>query len=297
MITNNQIDGDFMVDNRRDTKLKGPNNKDLPFFTYGIFKPGQIAYSKIKDYIAEKNETEINYPMKHRDGVPILLPKDMERPQTMGYILYFNDNNKAYDIINQTLSNQLYKWNTITIEDEEVNVLFGKRHGKGSNPIESMSDRRNYDGKNDPLFKEGIELIRENLESEHFSWEKGFFRLQMNYMLLWSAIDRYCKIRYNKDKEKENREALAEEEFFKEALIKYSSKRPRSVFNTENLYENKFNIEKPSKCLNYYYTLRCNIVHRGKTSMRDIDMLEEATNELINIFEYVLNKTFKDDKE
>ena len=286
-----------MVDNRRDTKLKGPNNKDLPFFTYGIFKPGQIAHSRIKDYVVEKNETQINYSMKHRDGVPILVPKEIEIPQTRGYILYFNDNDLAYDIINQTLSNKLYKWNTITIKDEEVNVLFGKKHNKGSNYIESLYEQTTYDGKKDPLFKEGLELIRKNLKSEDFSWETGFFKLQMNYMLLWSAIDRYCKIRYNKEKEHENRDALAEEEVFKEALIKYADDYHRSVFNTENLYENKFNKEDPVKCLKYYYTLRCNIVHRGKTSMGDIKMLEKATNELLNIFEHILDKTFKADGE
>lgn len=228
--------------------------------------------------------------MKHRDGVPILLYKQ-KIPQTQGYILYFN-NKEAYNLINETLSRKLYKWDTITIEDEEVNILFGRKPRLGSNSIEENLDRENYDGKRDPLFKEGIELIKENLETEKFSWEKGFFRLQMNYMLLWSAIDRYCKLRYNKDKEHENRKALADEKVFQEALEKYSSKHPRFVFNTENLYKNDFNIEEPIKCLNYYYTLRCNIVHRGKTSMRDSGRLEEATRELLAIFEYMLDNTF-----
>ena len=39
-------------------QLKKPNTK-LPFFAYGIFKPGQIAYSKISDLDFEMKEAEV----------------------------------------------------------------------------------------------------------------------------------------------------------------------------------------------------------------------------------------------
>ena len=45
----------------------------MAFFAYGIFKPGQLAYSKIKNHVNEKNSIELNYQMKLRDGVPILI--------------------------------------------------------------------------------------------------------------------------------------------------------------------------------------------------------------------------------
>lgn len=285
-----------MGDNRNNNTFNRSNDTNLPFFTYGIFKPGQLAYSKIKYYIAEKNEAEINHIMKHRDGVPILIPNENEGTRTVGYVFHFNDNEKAYEIINETISNRLYEWGTINIGTEEVNVLFGKRPYVGSNDIESKSDRKNFNGKNDPLFKEGIELIKENLESENFSWEKGFFKLQMNYMLLWSAIDRYCKLKYNKEREHENREELSKEKVFEEALCIYANERKfRPIYTTDDLTKREFDIGNPKYCMNYYYTLRCNIVHRGKTSMRDIDLLKDATNDLLNIFDYILKDTFKED--
>lgn len=285
-----------MGDNVENNWLKKPRDINLPFFAYGIFKPGQIAYSKIKYYVDDKSETEIGYPMKHRDGVPILIPKEDKWAKTCGYVFNFNDNRKAYEVICQTISKNLYRWGTIDIAQEKVNVLFGLKPKNGSNYIENPRDRENYDGKNDPLFKEGIQLIKHNLESENFHWETGFFTLQMNYMLLWSAIDRYCKLRYNMSSEHQNREELSNEDIFKEALKKYAdSSKYRVIYTTDDLSSKKFDLENPKYCLNYFYTLRCNIVHRGKTSFRDVQLLEQATRDLLNIFEYILENTFNED--
>ena len=63
----------------------------MPFFAYGVLKPGEIAYSRIKDLIYEKNEACVNYSMKHRDGVPVLLSKYMDLEETCGYIFHFSD--------------------------------------------------------------------------------------------------------------------------------------------------------------------------------------------------------------
>ena len=82
----------------------------MPFFAYGVLKPGEIAYSRIKDLIYEKNEACVNYSMKHRDGVPILIPKEDKWAKTCGYVFNFNDNRKAYEVICQTISKNLYRW-------------------------------------------------------------------------------------------------------------------------------------------------------------------------------------------
>ena len=113
-----------MAYKKQEYNLKAPKDINLNFFTYGIFKPRQIAYSKIKNFISQKERCIINYPMKHRDGIPILINKEEEIAQTHGYILHFNKNKEAYDIISKSLSNKLYKWGTVKIRNEKVNVLF-----------------------------------------------------------------------------------------------------------------------------------------------------------------------------
>ena len=280
---------------KKDKKFYKKPLLDLPFFAYGIFKPGQIAYSKIRDLDFEMKEASINYLMKQRDGVPILLQKSNERYNTKGCLYDFSDGEKAYRIICQTMSPALYKWGTIDVEGERANVLFGLNPNSGSVYIEEACDRECFDGSKDPIFKEGIQLIRKNLDEEDFDWEEGFFKLQMNYMLLWSAIDRYCKLKYNRGSEHDNRLELAKENNFIDALRKIDeTSEYRPIFSTDDLIRRSFDVSNPKYCINYYYTLRCNIVHRGKTSIRDLRLLKKATADLLKIFEYILDETFSE---
>ena len=282
--------------------FKGPEDINLPFFTYGIFKPGEIAYSKIKDSIINKDKKVIHYPMRHRDGVPILLSRNKPSSTTCGYLFNFNDNEEAYKIINETIPYELYYWDTIDIGKDKVNVLFGNRPFDGSNEIVDPDDKRNFKGIKDPVFKKGMELIRNYLESEFSSDERDedeeirFFNLQMHYMFLWSAIDRYCKLRYNRNTDWANREELLKEDLFKKALLNLPNvnRHYRQIFTTDDLTERRFNINEPKWCMNYFYTLRCNIVHRLKTNGWDIDLLKQATWDLLDIMEDILNETFNE---
>ncbi len=69
MKENNRGKNRLNSNEKKDNKFDKKPDSNLPFFAYGIFKPGQIAYSKIKDLVLQKKEISINRPMKHRDGV------------------------------------------------------------------------------------------------------------------------------------------------------------------------------------------------------------------------------------
>ena len=141
-----------MGDNSNYNKLRKPYDTNLPFFAYGVLKPGEIAYSRIKDLIYEKTEACVKYSMRHRDGVPVLFSKERDHEETCGYLFHFSDGDEAYETIIDTISGNLYKWGTIYIGKERANVLFGRKPSNGSNYIEDADDRKCYCGKNDPLF-------------------------------------------------------------------------------------------------------------------------------------------------
>lgn len=42
--------------NKEKKTLNPPDNTELEFFAYGIFKPGQLAYSKIRNHVKEKKQ-------------------------------------------------------------------------------------------------------------------------------------------------------------------------------------------------------------------------------------------------
>lgn len=283
-----------MTNNQR-IPLDPPADTSLPFFAYGIFKPKQLAYSKIKNHVDEEKliNAEVNYGMKIRDGVPILIDKQ-RWGHTNGFIITFREGHEeeSYNVISKTLLKKLYEWRTIEIDGKPVNVLFGVDPDKGSNYIEDPEDSINFDGKKDPLFSKVLGLIERNLNSIKFSWEgEGFFELQMNYMMLWSAIDRYSSLKYNRDKTTNNKK-FANQKAFREGIKNFEDKFHMPVYSNEDLKIHEFDAEDYENTIFYYYTFRCNVVHKGKSMPGDYDMLRQATEELLEIFKDVLNDTF-----
>ena len=188
---------------------------------------------------------------------------------------------------------KLYEWKTITVNGKAVNILFGVDPDNGSYGIEDSQERIAFDGKMDPLFSEAIDLIEKNLNADKDPWKiESFFELQMNYMLLWTAIDRYSSIKYNKKSQYLNNERFAKQKAFKEGIKKFKDEYHRPVYSTDDLKIHEFNAENPIETMYYYYTIRCNVVHRGKAMANDYDMLETATSELLEIFKEVLENTF-----
>lgn len=286
-------------------------NKNLPFFAYGIFKPGQIAFSKIENCVDEIIYSKINYEMLIRDGVPIIGDEESNNLKTYGYLIYFKDEsiNNAYDIINQTEPNDLYFWDVIaTVEGTECNVLKGVEPKKGSNEIES-GNIQEFHGQNDPIFREALQLVDDSLKiklqslkpSDDFKTNiKEFFILQMHYMLLWTAIDRFESLRYNNQDKTDGKDKIhiSQEECFEDIFEKHYAKskgcsKNREIYNSKHLAPREINSDVTSDwAMNYYYTVRCNVVHRGKTIHDDQDHLKCSLIELSKIFKDILKYTF-----
>ena len=196
------------------------NSKDLdtslPFFAYGIFKKDQLAYSKIKKYVkGQPKEDFVDNEMLIRDGVPILTKNIDENYKANGNLIYFKDDccDEAYEVISGTEPRKLYYWDVITVGKEDANVLFGKNPENGSSEFEVFgSEIKNYNGKYDPFFNESMKIIKEFLENPFNVNMRNLIELQMHYLLLWAAIERYCDLKYGKEKISENIEEFSKED-------------------------------------------------------------------------------------
>ena len=275
--------------------LKLPNDTSLPFFAYGIFKPNQLAYSRISEYVRNAIPEEINYRMLMRDGVPLIVPPITNKVQhhCQGYLIYFKEDcsNKAYETISNNEPEKLYKWEVIRVGENKANVLMGVNPELGSSPM--YENEGCYDGKNDPLFNEALRVIEQELndKNKHWSSVDDFFKLQMAYMLLWSSIDRYLTLKYPGHSFGDYHKQFAKEKAFKDSLKRHVTEN-RKVYSAQDLREYTLDSKKSFYSLKYYYTIRCNVVHRGKAIHGDEYMLRASLTELLNIFKDVLGDTF-----
>ena len=68
---------------RESNFIKPPINKNLPFFAYGFYKPHQLAYPTIQEFIdGTPKKSKIRAKLKQINGIPVLIEADYNNYQT-----------------------------------------------------------------------------------------------------------------------------------------------------------------------------------------------------------------------
>ncbi len=278
-------------------RLPHPKDLSLPFFAYGVFKPGELAFLQIKEFVSLCFEGTVDGQLKIRDGLPIAA---IELPGRLdGVLIQFRTECQlaAYQRISDLEPEKQYRWGTADAGGQIVNLLVGISPDKGSHALEEA-----WDGRKDPLFTDALEVVEETLKQNRGEKSptdlKPLFRLEMAYLLLWSSIERYASLRYHlRDKATEKVLRIASEPAFVAALRKFAPSDKRSVQRADDPKKKSIlDPEKPLEAMKYYYQVRSNLVHRGKGALGDHDRLAKSLGELLSIFRYTLKAAFDDSK-
>ena len=281
--------------------MKLPDNHTLPFYSYGIFQPGESGYPNIHKFVENiEYDSIIRARLLIRDGFPIVEP-DNDRT-TKGVTIHFQSDfsKDAYSNICAMEPGKQYRWDNIKViagSDEFVaNVLIGKSPKKGSVPAESS----HWHGRNDPFFVEAISVIEKELqENKFFDFDfNKYFRLQMAYMLLWVVIERFVSMRFylgggqDDDGIMKKIMRLADDKIYIKGLKQFTSEK-RDIFRSDDPTKHvKWDSDMPAKSIDYYYQIRSNITHRGKAAMKDFNLLSTCLEELLTIMKAVIKETF-----
>ena len=294
-----------------------PETDDLPFFAYGFFKPHQLAYPQIKDFVKGiPKKAKVKASLKQINGIPVLVEYDDRSSHTYveGYLINFKNNKEtvAYEKVGYSRNKGIYKWKVMNVDGQRANVLVSSKpklfEGEGEwynnydfNPPKYINDNVKlecYDWRKDPLFEKPLKYI--DFAISHQKPAKTpkeqyikFLEAQMFYMLLWVSIDRFLSFRYGETKNN-NVLYLSEEKSFRDALKKYVKEddhifyERKNVYSTRHLRDYELNPNKPACSAMFYYTIRNNVVHNGKALEIEQDMLLEALKKLLNIFSDVI---------
>ena len=276
----------------RESTFPPPDDTLLPFFAYGAFKPGELAFHRLRDLVvSQESPRTIQGELRIRDGLPIANPVGNTRLR--GALLRFRrgTEDEAYARIAALEPGKQYRWEIALVENTPANYLVGKSPMKGSVSLEA----EDWSGKDDPLFTAALDVVDETLaKHSSFEWDlKPLFRLEMAYMLLWSSIERYASLRYDlSDKATSKIMSIAAEPAFQEALRAQVNTK-REVFRADDPASKcVLDPSQPTKALAYYYQIRSNLVHRCKGVVRDHEILNQSLHELLAIFRQVLTTAF-----
>jgi hypothetical protein len=309
--------------------MKLPKDISKPFFSYGIFRPGEIAFQIISDYV-DLNRIEnkiIKGSLKLRDGILIFDQKGNDSIQ--GYLLFFKEGaeSSAYESIVNVEPGNYYTWN----EDQskfknQFNILHGRTVDKG------IDEEKGFNSPNiwnhlfdsnwkDPFIINGFNMLehyakespRLHKQYEELPWEdeaifNDYLKYQMLYLFLSSILERIMFLNggfginpnkqvtlFSKDKTLHNvfDKLVLNDDFpqFKESFDRKINAANNPTSDASWTYETNSNINY-EEAMKYYYQLRSNIIHRGKSGIKKLIVLRESFEEL----KYVL-KSFWKEKE
>ena len=281
--------------------LRTPNRCDLPYFAYGTFKPGELAFQQLKEHVdGSPVPAELKGQLLIRDGLPLL---DLVGGDVVvkGYLLRFKSDmsDDAYEVISRFEPHTHYSWQEVTLSSPSAaaNVLVGRRLGRGRT---QLLEEGMWSFRLDPVFKHGFNIVRDVARQlgaqefrsdapDAFDWPR-FFRLQMAYLLLWSGVERLSTIAYGPALEPGERlRRLSDDPVFQQALTRIV-KRTDEVYDSRDP-ERRYHLDpgNPSSSLNYYYTVRSNLSHRGKGAWADGEIVRHSLHELLCVVEELLS--------
>jgi hypothetical protein len=127
-------------ENCKEIKVFIPDNTNLPFFSYGIFRPGEIAYQIIEDLVDENKveNIKIKGDLKVRDG--LLVYENNIKDEVKGYLLYFKKGKEfeAYKKIENIEPTEYYTWNSNNPSHKnKFNILYAKSLENGIDETKS----------------------------------------------------------------------------------------------------------------------------------------------------------------
>jgi hypothetical protein len=287
--------------------LEAPKDGSKPLFVYGLLKRGELAFGLVDGFTTRVEPAHMRGALRIRDGLPLL---DIEAHGSVdGWLLWFETSRlaEAWSVICSFEPAAQYRWDvgSARVSGEEItaNVLAGRklRAATASEPVSVWSAR------SDPVFTEGMAEVR-RLVSETASSGVGsqpdteefwrlFFRLQAAYLLLWSIVERYTAFRFGPAIDPTRRAArLDDDEAFRAAVLASGAK-PGTVVDSRDP-ERKYRLAADGKgAAQYFYAMRSNLSHRGKSAYRDAQLVYKATTELAAVMEILVGQQLSADTE
>lgn len=218
-----------------------------PFFAYGFLKKGELAFSKIEEFIedVEKDVDQgwIKGELFIKDGIPIVYvdENDPDRignhnttSKTIGTLIKFKDTEAAYNAINEFEPGSLYDVVQVNVNDkipanclvcstkilEDVrlrmlNKIKGAKQAEEFSSFVENSIQYDWNSENDLLFSNGMTYIRDSLVARSIPVFSpvidpvlDLIDLQTKYILLWSIVERYITMKHRLKKRETNEHGI-----------------------------------------------------------------------------------------
>jgi len=281
--------------------LEPPTDQSRPFFAYGLLKPGELAFPLLEPFVASRDPGWTCGTLWLRDGIP-LLDRDADG-QVAGWLLRFDPSRlgEAWEAVCSFEPAKQYKWAVAQAQSgtgtTDANALAGRQVRAGS-ATETVQE---WSAAQDPVFTEGLAEVERltgeavpdgSVPAQPYTPElwSSFFRLQAAYLLLWSIVERYTALRFGPGLEAGRRvDMLGDDESFLRAVADADVK-PGRVVDSRDPSKRPSMAADGTGAAKYFYRIRSNLSHRGKSAFQDTRLVHKAATELLRAMQILLER-------
>lgn len=281
--------------------LEPPSDQNSPFFAYGLLKPGELAFPLLEPFVTGRERAWTHGRLWLRDGIPLL---DLDADgQVAGWLLWFEPARlgEAWEAVRSFEPARQYRWAEVQAQSRtrtvDVNALVGRQVRAGS-ATETVQE---WSAAQDPAFTEGLAEVKRltgeavpngsvpaQLDTPEL-WS-SFFRLQAAYLLLWSIVERYTALRFGPGLEAGDRvNMLGDDASFLKAVADAEVK-PGRVIDSRNPRKRSVMASDGTGAADYFYRIRSNLSHRGKSAFQDARLVHKAVTELLSAMQILLER-------
>jgi hypothetical protein len=206
----------------------------------------------------------------------------------------------AWDAIAAFEPGAQYEYDLVAVDVEgrrvTANTLVGRDLGQGTAP----DPVQRWSAALDPVFAEGLtEVLTMALETapcglpgqpDDLEFWKRYFRLQATYLLLWSIVERYTALRFGPALPPSKRISRLNADPDFKAAVREAGAVPHVVYDARDPSKKHTLRADGTDAASYFYQVRCNLSHRGKSAYRDGQLVLKALVELHDSMRILLRR-------
>jgi len=271
-----------------------PGGLDKPLFVYGALQPGELAHGQVVAEVTRAMRARLEgWDILIRDGLPILSKPGRGAD---GWLLGLT--RAGYATVQRFEPAHLYRWESVQVRvgdaTEEANVLAGRSPGKGR----AEGHEPQWSSADDPVLRFGpvtaaamvadlqphLDILMKPSPGEDRRYWEPFFRLMAAYLLLWTVYERLTALMFGPALGAVARLSRLEgEDLFRRAFKAANALSGVAVYDSRNL--DKMTTVRPdgTGAFDYWYGIRSNLSHRGKSAYRDSTVVYDAFVDAYNI--------------
>jgi hypothetical protein len=284
--------------------LPPPPDGQSPLFVYGLLKPGELGHDQIRSYVDSTEEATINVGLRVLDGVPILDP-DL-RGDTTGWIVSFTDPKAGYSAVCGFEPQAVYTWTEMDAfarpaggEPVKVNVLAVSPDVRIETDGGDVVD--DWSAASDPLFCFGLPAVaaiateqasipfRTGSPQNISDWQR-FYQVQAAFLLTCTVLERIAYFCVgNRFGPTRRVTELGKTEDFKQAAKEAGVTDPRRSVGRSDMPSNRRRASPGgSGFATRAYTIRSNLMHRGKSAYREAEIVRSTLLDLHDTLRFYL---------